>query len=202
MKIETKELFNSNSDILNLLNLVKSIGWNSIRHQSIQRIIYLSKVLFSFANLESKNLFQEYHFITTISGPYSEQISNSLTFLKSNEYITEEDGEIKITDSKSIDEFISEDKYQWLKTIVYILGLYGENKIFGFTINDPLYKDSLQRNEPKELDATPDNITIKSLNQFKKAFEESLEDVSKIDRNEYLELYFEFIFSKIVKREV
>lgn len=202
MKASSKEIFKSNSDILTLIFLVKEIGWNSIRQQSIQRVIYLSKVLYSFAYEQNKNPFEFYHFTASLSGPYADIINNSILYLKSNEFISYDDGEIQILENALNSEIIKDEKYVWLKTIIYILGVYGENKIFGFTINDPLYKDAVQRNEPKELDTSPDNITIKILKQFKEAFEETLEDVSKIDKKEYLELYFEYIFSKIIKREV
>ncbi|WP_269233686.1 hypothetical protein [Flavobacterium flavigenum] len=202
MKATSKEIFNSSSDILTLVFLVKEIGWNSIRQQSIQRVVYLSKVLYSFVNKENKNPFEYYHFTASLSGPYADIINNSILYLKSNEYISDDDGELKILDAELEKQIIEDEKFRWLKTIVYILGVYGENKIFGFTINDPLYKDAVQRNEPKELDTSPDNKTIKVLSQFKEAFEETLEDVSKIDKKEYLELYFEYIFSKIIKREV
>lgn len=45
-----KELYYANEDILYIVENVKSIGWNSIKEQSIQRIVYLSKVLYTFTH--------------------------------------------------------------------------------------------------------------------------------------------------------
>ena len=82
------------------------------------------------------------------------------------------------------------------------MGLYGESKIFGFTINDPLYKECIETNIQKILDTSSlENKTVKVLNDFKSAFEDTLDDVSNISREEYLELYFEYIFSKIITRK-
>ena len=201
MQDTTKELFRANNDIMGLMQLIKNIGWSSMREQSIHRTIYLSKVLFTFVHEKRINLFEEYHFSVSISGPYSELINRSLLFLKVNENLIE-DNEGKIS-LGSIEFQINDDsdKINWLKTIIYILGLYGENKIFSFTINDPLYKEAVETNSQKELDASPENRTVKVLNEFKNAFEDTLENVSNITKEEYLELYFEYIFSKIIIRK-
>ncbi|MFN4026252.1 MAG: hypothetical protein ACK4IZ_02265 [Flavobacterium sp.] len=198
MQETTKELFRANNDIIGLMQLIKNIGWSSMREQSIHRTLYLSKVLFTFAHEKESNLFNEYHFSVSISGPYSELISRSILFLKVSENLTEDnEGNISLGNTEYQ---VSDDlnKINWLKIVIYILGLYGENKIFSFTINDPLYKEAVETNSQKELDASPENKTVKVLNEFKSAFEETLDNVSNISKEEYLELYFEYIFSKII----
>ena len=201
MQDNTKELFRTNNDIIVLMQLIKNIGWSSIREQSVQRTLYLCKVLYTFVHEHEDNLFNEYHFSISISGPYSELISRSILDLKVREDLREDgEGSISLGDT----EFqLSNDvnKIAWLKTVVYILGLYGENKIFAFTINDPLYKEAIETNSQKELDTSPENRTVKVLNDFKTAFEETLENVSNISKEEYLELYFEYIFSKIILKD-
>ena len=184
-----------------MINSILEVGWEAIRESSIQRIIYLAKVLYTFV-LEEKELFEEYHFTTSLTGPYSDLIYNSILYLKSNENISETDGLITLEQDFNPGgvEFENE-RSEWIKSVIYILALYGEDKVFGFTINDPLYKDSLIRNEPKELDTSPDNVTIQVLYQFKEAFEETIDNTNHIDNKEYLELYFEYVFSKIIKKE-
>lgn len=201
MEDKTRELLKTNNDIVGLMKLIKNIGWSSIREQSIQRTLYLTKVLYNFVSSDDKNLFDEYHFSVSLSGPYSELISRSILNLKVREILIEDnEGNIKISDT--ILEFSGdENKINWLKTIVYILGLYGENKIFSFTINDPLYKEAIETNSQKELMTSPENKTVKVLNEFKTAFEETLENVVNISKEEYLELYFEYVFSKIILRD-
>lgn len=201
MDNKNRKLYKANSDILYIVKSVKSIGWNSIRQPTIQRIVYLSKVLHSFVIDGQNNIFKEYHFTSSVSGPYSELVFNSIINLKSNEHLVETDGQLYYVNNSLIDEESDRNRLNWFKTVVYILGLYGEDKVFGFTINDPLYKDSIERNEPKELDISPDNVTIQVLKQFKYSFEETLTDTKEIDNKEYLELYFEYVFSKIIKKE-
>ena len=76
-----KELYYANEDILYIVENVKSIGWNSIKEQSIQRIVYLSKVLYTFTH-SGKNIFDYYHFSPSLYGPFSGLIENSIIFLK------------------------------------------------------------------------------------------------------------------------
>lgn len=202
------ELYYTNDDIIFLLSNSKKVGWETIKVQSIYRIIYLSKVLYSFANGEEPNIFEYYHFTTTLSGPYSRVISNSLDFLYSNQFISNSDTGIEL----SIDDQIlhqalevnnddkKEKKQNWFKTVILLLSKYGENRIFSFTINDPLYQENLDSNSIKEITFdNSENRTLEVLNSFKGAFEESIQDTSSISREEYLELYFEYIFSQIIK---
>lgn len=201
MKESTKELYKANDDIIGLMKLVKNIGWSSIREQSIQRTLYLTKVLYTFISEKEDNLFKDYNFSVSVAGPYSSLIYRSIIDLKAREILVEDkEGKIKLVDSNYKTDENSE-KYKWLKIIIHILGLYGESKIFGFTINDPLYKEGIETNIQKVLDTSSlENKTVKVLNDFKSAFEDTLDDVSNISREEYLELYFEYIFSKIITR--
>lgn len=201
MQPKTEELYRANEDLIGLIKLIKNIGWLTIREQSIQRTFYLTKVLYTFVHNENENLFGEYYFSISISGPYSELISRSILDLKVREVLKEdEEGNIELIDD-SYSSVKNESKLSWIKTIVHILGLYGESKIFSFTINDPLYKEAVQVNSQKVLNATPENKTVKVLNDFKLAFEETLDNVTEISKEEYLELYFEYVFGKIILRE-
>lgn len=201
MQENTKELFKASNDIIGLMQLIKNIGWSSMREQSIHRTFYLSKVLYTFAHEKENNIFNEYHFSVSISGPYSILLNRSILDLRVKEILIEDyEGNISFGNA-SFQTSDDINKINWLKTVIYILGLYGENKIFSFTINDPLYKEAVETNSQKELDTSPENKTAKVLNEFKSAFEETLDNVSNISKEEYLELYFEYIFSKIIIRE-
>lgn len=191
-----ESLYDANSDILYLIENTKHIGWDNIKEQSLHRILYLSKVLFLFSN-DNENIFDYYHFSVSVYGPYSTLIERSITYLLGNFYIEDKEGGFFVNRQSPIE--ISKEKENWLKTIILILGKYGENKVFGFTINDPLYNESLDRNIQREIDtASPENRTIQILNDFKEAFEESLDNTSSISSEEYIELYFEYVFSKII----
>lgn len=191
-----KFLYDANSDILFIAHNVKHIGWVTIKEQSIQRIIYLSKVLYSFTH-DDENIFDYYHFSITLHGPYSVLIRNSIINLKSNRFFNLNEGSLQaIRESPT---GLESTKENWLKSIILILGKYGENRIFGFTINDPLYKEAVDTNSQRELDtSSPENTTIKVLNDFKTAFEETLSTTEQISPEEYLDLYFEYVFSQII----
>ena len=95
---------------------------------------------------------------------------------------------------------MSEEKVRWIIRILLILGKYGESKIFSFIVNDPLYDKSVKANVDAEIDINPENYTLQVLNDFRKAFEETIVDTSSISKEEYISLYFDFLFSKIINR--
>lgn len=196
--MNNNELYYANEDVLCIMHHVKTIGWNSIKEQSVQRIMYLSKVLYSFTHTNA-NIFDYYHFSVSLYGPYSNLIENSIIYLKSGLYLIEDENGSIIYSRENPSEEIDVNKGKWIKTVILILGKYGENRIFGFTINDPLYKEAVETNQQRELDASsPENKTIKVLNEFRLAFEETLSDTSSISSEEYIDLYFEYIFSQII----
>lgn len=132
-------------------------------------------------------------------GPYSELIRRSVVFLLTNRHLEgDDDGEIRIISNAGVDE-MSEERINWIETILLILSKYGESKIFSFIINDPLYDTSVKSNQSSEIQVTPENETLLVLNDFKKAFEETLSDTSSISKEEYISLYFDYIFSQIIK---
>lgn len=200
MKNKHIDLLKANSDIILLLETCKEIGWSSIKEQTVHRLMYLTSVLHTFM-YKSSTLFDSYHFSISVSGPYSSLINDAIVNLKTRELLIEHEGKLAINVEVARDLSLGEnEKKGWFQIIVYLLGIYGENKIFGFVIQDPEYKDVFQRNSVMELDITSDNKTISILNQFKLMFEETLSDVSSISDREYLELYFEYVFSKIIKK--
>lgn len=204
MKDRTNNLLEVNSDISIILKIINEIGWEEIREASIHRILYLSSVFYTFMKNYKKNAFSKYHFTLTPTGPYSEVIERSLIYLRSREIISRDSENYLKVDLKSLPKLDLKqykERVDWFKTVIYILGLYGESKIFGFIIQDPQYKDDFLRNSQTEIDISAQNKSVQTLNAFKKAFEETLDDVSEISHKEYLELYFEYVFSKIIKKD-
>jgi len=209
MDKETQELYQVNDDIVFILNTGLKIARKEIKRQSINRIIYLSKVLYSFVNQSELNMMGYYHFTAkNMPGPMSSIINNSLVDLESREFIINSNSGIKLNIfgeqlANILDASlnpIKQNKQKWLKIIMLLLGKYGENKVFSFTINDPLYIEKIESNSSKEITfEVNENKTLKVLNNFKNAFEESIEDTSSISKEEYLELYFDYIFSQIIK---
>jgi len=208
MDKDLKELYQTNDDIVFILNTSLKIGWKEIKPQSINRIIYLSKVLYSFVNESEPNIMEYYHFTSNISGPISSIIIKSLVDLESREFVTSENSGIKLNikdDSLEniLDSSLDTDKrerQEWYRRIILLLGKYGENKVFSFTINDPLYLENIEANSAKEIAfEDSENKTLKVLKSFKEAFEKSIKDTSTISKEEYLELYFDYVFSQIIK---
>ena len=193
------ELVKVNIDIMTIAAHARKIGWETISVSTLQRFIYLLKVLYSFINSSEKNLFNQYHFNVTTFGPYSELIYRSVVFLLSTRRLEGDmDGDVKIISKDGVDEMDTE-RINWIDSILLILGKYGENKIFGFIVNDPLYDVSVKSNLPSEIQVTSENETLLVLNDFKKAFEDTLPDTTSISKEEYISLYFDYIFSQIIK---
>lgn len=195
-----ERLMSANVDLMTIIAHTKKMGWDSVGSNSLQRIMYLMKVLYAF-NHEDENVFGLYHFNVSVFGPYSELINNSLTFLLATQrLIGEREGDVRLNSDDGVDA-MSDEKIKWIDTVLLILGKYGESKIFSFIVNDPLYDQSVKSNSDSEIDINPENYTLRVLNDFKSAFEETLEDTSSISKEEYISLYFDYLFSEIIKRE-
>ena len=195
-----ERLMSANVDLMTIIAHTKKMGWDSVGSNSLQRIVYLMKVLYAF-NHDDENVFGLYHFNVSVFGPYSELINNSLTFLLATQRLTgEREGDVRLNSDDGVDA-MSDEKIKWIDTVLLILGKYGESKIFSFIVNDPLYDQSVKSNSDSEIDINPENYTLRVLNDFKSAFEETLEDTSSISKEEYISLYFDYLFSKIIKRE-
>lgn len=195
-----EELMRANADLMTIIAHARRIGWDSVGMNSLQRIVYLMKVLYAF-NHDDENEFGYYHFSVSLFGPYSDLVYRSLMFLLSSQRLLgEKDGDISLNSSDGVDS-ISEGKIKWIDTILLILGKYGESKIFSFIVNDPLYEQSVKANLSSEIITTPENDTLKVLNDFKKAFEETLTDTSTISKEEYISLYFDYLFGQIIGKQ-
>lgn len=197
---ERDALMLANADLMTIIAHAKKIGWDTISYNSLQRVVYMMKVLYSF-NHEDENVFSFYHFNVSIFGPYSELVEKSLTFLLATQRLLgEKDGDVRLNSSDGVDA-LSDDKIKWTDTILLILSKYGESKIFSFIVNDPQYGISVKANLSSEINTSPENDTLKVLNDFKNAFEETLEDTSSISKEEYISLYFDYLFSQIINKQ-
>ena len=193
-------------DIYCLLCELKELGWESLRETSINRLIYLSSVLYSFINNEIENIFaKSYQFTITLSGPEDAEIEKALIHLESNGLVKHTDkgyAVIEGTNPLIIDEEY-EEKKAWFKDIAYIISIYGEDKIYDFIFRDPEYRESLLGNSVYNLNIDKNNATVKFLNKFKFEFEKVLNDKSvALDNRKYMELYFEYVFGMILRGEV
>ena len=194
-------------DILFIMRRIDEINWVEIRESSVSRILYLASVLYSFRYPKAASPFMIYNFTIDSSGPYDSSISSAIAYLIKDEFIVRTSGEDvyrlgqrEIQLSGGLIEVISE-REEWLKQVVNILGIYGENKIYDFIFRDPEYQTNLKSNTAQSIDISDHNETVKTLTAFKQVFEESLEEnISDLPNQTYLELYFEYVFSRILKR--
>lgn len=193
------ELYQANEDIMAISYFGKEIGWECIAGLSFHRILYLAKVLYVFRHSSSEALFSNYHFTAIINGPYSEQVNNSLAFLSSSEKLLEKEDMFTFNSDKSLLENFPAQKLIWLRFVLLLLGKYGEDKIFGFIINDPSYDNAVKTNRNVELDVSSESLTIKVLNKFRSSFEETLDKNVTLSDEQYIDLYFEYLFGKIIK---
>lgn len=195
------------TDILAIFKYSLDIQWKEVRLNSISRILYLASVLYSFRFPDKDNPFNIYRFSVDYTGPYNESISSAIMFLVKDDYIKRTTGDdvFALVNDHSIDDFnirVGQERYDWIKQIIYILGIYGENKIYDFIFRDPQYRTTIKSNTKQSINTDKNNETIKTLKDFQKAFEEELKDkINNISSQTYLELYFEYVFSKILKRE-
>ncbi|MBK7957212.1 MAG: hypothetical protein IPK03_03340 [Bacteroidetes bacterium] len=194
------------TDILAIFKLASDIKWKEVRQNSVYRILYLSSVLYSFRHTYKSNPFSIYKFTVDTTGPYDSNISKAFDFLIKDEYIKRAAGEdvLAIGINSSNDVFkieVGQERYEWIKQVMYILGIYGENKIYDFIFRDPQYQTTIKSNTQQGLNTDVNNETVKTLKSFQEAFENTLTDTTKISNEDYLELYFEYIFSKIIKKE-
>lgn len=197
---ERDALMLANADIMTIIAHAKKIGWDTISYNSLQRVVYMMKVLYSF-NHDYENVFSLYHFSVSIFGPYSELVDKSLTFLLSSQRLLgDREGDVRLNSMDGVDA-VAEDKIKWIDTILLILSRYGESKIFSFIVNDPQYEQSVKANINSEINTNPENDTLKVLNDFKRAFEDTLEDTSSISKEEYISLYFDYLFSQIINKK-
>jgi hypothetical protein len=195
------------TDILAIFKLASDIQWKEVRQNSVYRILYLSSVLYSFRHPDKTNPFGIYKFTVDTTGPYDSNISKAFDFLIKDEYIKRTSGDDVMASGKNSgnDVFkieVGQERYEWIKQVMYILGIYGENKIYDFIFRDPQYQTTIKSNTQQGLNTDANNETIKTLMSFQAAFEETLtKDKEKLSSQTYLELYFEYVFSKILKRE-
>ncbi len=197
------------ADILGIFRLSNDIGWSEIRESSIHRVLYLAAVLFSFKFPDKDNLFSNYRFsLEKYVGPYNGDIKNGMDFLLKDDFLklTIVEESIYALGDNSADMLLEnlphEERIEWLRIIVTILNIYGENKIYDFVFRDKEYQQTLQSGTSEGIDTSPENATLKFLNGFKLAFEETLgERVEALPQEKYIELYFEYVFGQILKRE-
>ena len=197
--MDNKELYSANEDVMAISYYGKEIGWDSIAGLSFHRILYLAKVLYVFRHEGDITLFGSYHFTAVINGPYSDQINNALAFLTSSEKLMEKEEQYTFNSDKSLLDNFPEQKLNWLRFILLLLGKYGEDKIFGFIINDPSYDNAVKTNRNTELDVSDESLTVLVLNKFKSSFEETLDNGVVLSDEQYIDLYFEYLFGKIIK---
>ena len=197
---ERDVLMSANADMMTIIFHAKKIGWDTISYNSLQRVVYMMKVLYSF-NHTDENVFDLYHFNVSLFGPYSDLVEKSLTFLLTTQRLLgDKEGDVRLNSIDGVDT-VPDEKIKWIDTILLVLSKYGEKKIFSFIVNDPQYEQSVKSNLSSEINTNPENDTLKVLNDFKKAFEETIEDTSSISHEEYISLYFDYLFSQIITKK-
>lgn len=197
------------TDITILLSNAQKIGWESLKENSIHRILYLCSILYPFKYNTKINPFRNtYEFSIDLKGPHCNDIDKAIVSLESFFIINNFNNSLNIN-TQYIPPAIEKSpnyelKKEWIVTILYILFSYGESKIYDFVFEDPEYQYKLLSNTSNTLNLGNNNETNLNLKIFKSAFEKSLAgqiDLSKIDQEKYLTLYFDYVFSKILKGE-
>lgn len=190
------ELIKVSEDIISISSTAREIGWRSISEQMFHRVLYLVKVLYAFKH-PGENIFNYCHFTVTIYGPYSNLVTRGIAFLCSTARLHKDNEGFCLNKIEEID--IDPQKIAWIKTVLHILGQYGENRVFAFITNDPSYDDAVKTNRVTEMDFSTESQTIKILNEFKSAFEKAKGNTDSLTDIDYIALYFDYVFSEIIK---
>jgi len=193
-------------DILMLMQITSDYGWQSVKKDSVHRILYLSGVLFHFVNDSESNPFSFYNFTRRGAGPYDSEIDKALDFLIKDEFIESSDSiefissEINVNDGTDLSSEAL-DRIKWLDLIIQILAIYGEDKIYEFIFRDKEFKELIATNAEKSLNIGPKNATIIFLETFRRDFDTLMkQELSQLGAETYLKLYFDYIFKKILER--
>lgn len=200
-------IMSKSGDVYAVINEVHKIAWNAIKESSINRILYITAAMYSFIEPQRHNVFKdEYNFVVTLSGPEDADVENALISLESNHFIERGENGFSILVEDAYESFenlpLSKVKRTWIEDVIYIIGIYGEDKIYDFIFRDPQYNTTFKSNSVNSLDIGKDNETVKFLIGFKAAFEEKLNENSEtIETRKYLEMYFEYVFGKILRGE-
>ena len=198
-------IMGKSKDIYLLMRVLAKVGWKTVRETSLNRILYLSAVVYSFRYPDDNNIFQNnYRFTVTLSGPEDSDVDSALINLVSNDLLVQVNEGYELSNMPINTAFLMSDERKrcWFDDIIYIIGVYGEDKIYDFIFRDPEYRTSLRSNTIYNLNIGTDNATVKFLNSFKSAFEEKLKDKKDaLNNRQYLELDFEYIFGKILRGE-
>lgn len=195
------------TDITILLFNAQKIGWDSLKENSIHRILYLCSILYPFKYNTKTNPFNDtYKFSIDLKGPHCNDIDKAIVSLESFFIINNVNDSLTINNlyiPKSLEKAPNyELKKEWIVTILYILFSYGESKIYDFVFEDPEYQYKLLSNTSNTLNLGNNNETNSNLKIFKSTFEKSLAgqiDLTKIDQEKYLTLYFDYVFSRLLR---
>lgn len=196
------------ADVYSVIKSMNDKGWKTLRESSINRIIYLTAILFTFMYENEKNIFEDiYKFTVTLSGPEDANISRAIVNLESNYAISSNNDGLFIFDKEYVLKFkdypLFDKKAKWIDDISYIIGIYGEEKIYDFIFRDPQYQTSKKSNSLEILDLTENNATVLFLKEFKSEFEKHIDVTNRsLSNRKYLELYFEYVFGKIVRGDI
>lgn len=195
------------ADILLVLKNSMYIGWSSLSSLSIIRIIYFSTLFYSFIYNDDSNPFENtYTFTINFRGPFCNDIDKAIINLLSRENILNNQSQYSLninslpTTMNKLPYY--EEKETWFKTVIKILSIYGENKIYDLIFRDPEYNDKRKRNQ-ETISTDTNNKSLSFLNKFKSLFEKNLniKYKSTLSPEQYLKLYFDYVFSKVIKGE-
>ena len=205
MKNKTSQIRDISSDIISILKISQTKGWKDLSALSIIRIIYFSSIFYSFIYQDKNNSFEGiYTFSVTVRGPICSDIVSALNYLDSQSIVTLHNLQYSLT-SNTIQKDIQamplyKEKYTWFQTIISILVMYGESKIYDLIFRDPEYTTNRKRND-NSIKINSKNETLKYLNKFKELFEANMDKKYKqaMTHEKYLELYLDYVFSKVLK---
>ena len=201
-------------DILLVFEHSTKNNWKAISTKTIIRILYFSIAFNKFFNQTNPIPFSDtYDFYIDTSGLNMNDISFLLAEFEHNSLVKKTNINEYILDTNNPNylEIINEsykrnlfqEKSKWISIVISILAIYGEESIYEFIFRDPEFLMKYKSQDNHNIDISNESETFKILYKFKSAFELELKkrDKRNLSTQQYINLYFDYVFSTIIKKE-
>jgi hypothetical protein len=196
------------ADIILIFQSSKLAGWEEISHKTISRTLYFVSTLYHYFHKDKNNIFKDYKFFMEKDYPRLDHLDEYLTTLEGKNIIIKKNNQFMLNKSmiESHDQYFRvpffTNRRIWISLVIKILSIYGEDTIYDFIFRDPEFSYNNDRNEYNILmNMDSKSQTYITLEHFHAAFEEALklQNRESLSIERYVILYFEYIFSTIIK---
>lgn len=195
--------------VLMIIKIARLLGWSEINESMIHWSLYLVHILHLFS--EEKPFYDKvYTFIIEEEnqnvldiGPKCNLITDSIQWLLLNKYISEDNNSYCISDlgNELLENPIDQFDYEWIELVINLESMYGESKLLNYIFLDQEFRIKYYSQLTDLEVSNSENETIKFLKEFQNVFDKNKSPDKELSKKEYLVLYFDYLFSRIIKNE-